>query len=148
MREKPDYLSMIRPVAGLLVVLGAAWGLDAVMKFLQYVNAQTFSLPLVILWSYTLAGLCLAALLLLQFWFMLVKAPARAWVFMLYLLVGAFIVFYPSLYLTPGLAGWLPDLPAFAYSNTMYLFTAGGFVAITGLFGLILRRKERKVSPR
>jgi hypothetical protein len=144
MNHKPAFLSTIIPVLGLVVVLGAAWGFDALTDFVRYRNAQTFSLTTLIMWLYSLIALCLAALLILLFWFTIIKAPRRVWVSLLYLLVGAFITVYPALYMTPAVAGWLPPLAPFQFSITMYLFSAGAFVAIMGAFSLILSEKSRK----
>lgn len=138
-------LSIIVSVVGLIAVLGAAWGFDAWMRFLMKDNAITFSLSgtYAILWSFPPISLCLAALLIFLFWFTVVQASRKVWISLLYLLVGAFIVLYPALYMTPAIGPWLPEIRPLELNNTNYLLTAGGFVAITGLSGLILPRKNR-----
>ena len=130
--------SGVSSVVGLIVVLGTARGIDALMAILQHRNAETFSLNSVILWSYALITLFLAAILLLLFWFVLNRAARNVWVAMIYLLTGLLIVVYPAIYLTPALCCWFPQFDASVLSPTSFMFSSGGFIAIVGLFMLIL----------
>lgn len=95
----------------------------------------------------TLITLLLATLLLLLFWFVLDRAPRNVWIAAIYLLTGLFIVVSPEIYFTPAL-GWL--IPQFMIASVLsfpsYMLFAGGFVAIMGLFILILPSRERMVS--
>jgi len=147
--RKSAVWSIVLSVLGLFAVLGAARGFDAWMEFLRRNNAITFSLSwtYATLWSFPLISLCLAALLILLFWFTVVQAPRRVWISLLYLLVGAFVVLYPEIYMTPALGPWLPEIRPLEITYTQYLLTAGGFVVITGLSSLILPRKNRNDLP-
>jgi len=127
---------------GLIGLLGIAWGCDGLMQFLRYQNMQTFSLSYIILWVYALISLLLAAAWLLLAWVVLVRLPGNSGVSLLYLLVGLFILAYPALYLTPALCCSLPDIRAIQLAPSMYLYCSGGWLAIIGLAGLVLRGRK------
>lgn len=148
MNRRSAYLSKVVSIIGLIVVLGVTWGFDAWMEFLSQRNGQTFSLGWAILWSYPLIALLLAAMLLLLAWFVLSQAPRNVWISLVFLVVGLFIVIYPALVFTPALCCWVPYIGPLQLSRTLYLFSSGGFVAIIGLFGLILPNKDRNDLPR
>ena len=139
MYQKRNYYG-VYSIFGLIVVLGMALGFDFLMDFLAHRNAVTFSLPFVIMWSYTFPALFLAAVLLLLFWFVLNRAPRNVWVALIYLIIGLFIVVYPILYFTPAFAGLFyhfSRLNNILLSPHSYIFLSGCFIAITGLFALI-----------
>jgi len=148
MKRRSASLSSTVSVLGLIVVLGVAWGFDAWMELLSHRNAQTFSLAWVIFWSYPLIAIFLAAILLLLAWFVLSQASKNVWISLVFLIVGLFIVIYPALVFTPALCCWMPYIGPLQLSQTKYLFSAGGFVAIIGLFSLILPNKNRNDLPR
>ena len=130
-------------ITGLIGVLGIAWGCDGLIHFLNYLGVETFLLNYFILWVYALIALVLAAIWLLLAWFVLIQAPRNTWVSLVFLLSGLFIVAYPALYLTPALCCGLPDITAIQLAPTMSLFSSGGYVAVIGLAGLVLRRGEK-----
>jgi hypothetical protein len=133
-------------VAGLVAVLAIARGFDAVMAFLRHRNAETLELFSLILWSQVLIAVLLAALLLLLFWLVVIRAPRNAWIAALYLLTGLWIVLAPVIYRAPPLNQWIPDFVfAFVYSASSYTFLAGAFVLVMGLFILILPRWEGRI---
>jgi hypothetical protein len=130
-------------VAGLFVVLGITWGLDALMAYLDQRNGETFALPYVILWTKALSSILLAALLLLLFWFVLTRAPRNVWVAALYLLIGLFFGFFQVLYFIPAIGGWTPRFfYVLVQSVNSFTILAGSFIAIIGLFMLVLPRRE------
>ncbi len=130
-------------VVGLIVVLAIAWGLDALLTYLRHLG-PTLALFTVVLWAQPLGSLLLAALLLLLFWFMLTRAPRNVWIAALYLLVGLYLTFFLLLYYVPAIGSWLP--PVFygmLLSVNSYTSLAGSFIAVIGLFMLILPRQTR-----
>ncbi len=135
-------LSLIAAVA----LLALTWGLDALMEYIRHRFAQTFDLALASagIWIQTLSTFLLAALLLLLFWFVLTRAARNVWVAMLYIPIGLFFGFFRLLYSWPATAAGLPAPPIAVYglleagSNTVL---AGSFIAVIGLFMLILRRR-------
>lgn len=135
--------SVVLSLIGLVLVLGIARGFDALIAYLAKENALTFSLTYVMMWSYIFFDLCLAAILLLLFWFVLNQTPRLAWVSMLFLLIGSFIVASPILYFTPPFCCLPPLLESLLFppsSFASYTFSSGGIVTIIGLFALILPR--------
>jgi len=130
-------------VVALFAVLGVSWGLDAFIAYLVQRNGETFTLPYVILWTKALSFLLLAVLLLLLFWFLLTVAPRNVWIATLYLLIGLFFGFFQVLYFIPAIGG---GMPRFFYdlllSVNSYTILAGSFLAVIGLFMLILPRRE------
>ena len=146
MNRSRNHLGVIS-VVGLIAVLGITGGLDAFMAYLGRPNAQTFTLPYVILWTQALSSLLLAALLLLLFWFVLTRAPRNVWIAALYLLVGLFLGFFQVLYFIPAIGGWMPYLfYGLLLSATSHTILAGSFIAIIGLFMLILSRRKQVTS--
>ena len=146
MDRNPKYPD-VYSVVGLVAVLGITWGLNAFMAYLGRHNAQTFTLPYLILWAQSLSSILLAVLLLLLFWFVLTHTPRNIWIAALYLLVGLFFGFFQELYFVPAIGGWMPY---FFYgpllSATSPTILAGSFIAIIGLFMLILPRREQMTS--
>ena len=134
-------------ITGLIGVLGIAWLCDGLMQFLRNQSAVTFSLNYFIFWIFGLVALVLAAAWLLVAWVVLIRLPGNFWVSLLYLVCGLFIVFYPALYYSPAyspvLCCWLPDIAAIQLGPTTYLYSSGGWVAIIGLAGLVLRGGKR-----
>ncbi len=137
-RVSPTALAII----GLIIVLAIAYGLDALMVFLARRNSQTFTLSYVILWSRVFGSFLLAAALLFLFRFVLDRAARAAWIAALYLIVGLFFALFPGLYHVPALGSWMPQtLVRVLFSLSSYTFLAGSFIAVTGLFMLILPRR-------
>jgi hypothetical protein len=138
-------LQNVYSVIGLIVTLGVALGSDFFMVSLTQRNTELVS-PFFVLWAYILFGLLLAAAGLLLFWFMLNRAPRNIWAALVFLVIGLFIVTYPILYYTPVFGGlfytWLPQLNNILISPRSFTFTAGGLIALTGLFSFILSRKK------
>lgn len=132
-------------IVGLILVLGLAWGFDACVNFLRDYNAKTFLIPFVIMWTYVLFNLLSAALFLLLFWFVLGKAPRKIWVSLPYLISGLLIALYPGLYFNPVLCCWMPYIKVLENAPYSYLYTAGGFIAITGLLALVLPVEKKAV---
>ncbi|MGB8214449.1 MAG: hypothetical protein WCE68_12905 [Anaerolineales bacterium] len=138
-------LNGIYSIIGLIIVLGIALGSDFLMTSMIHRNAGAFgTFPTTsILWFYILLALLLAAALLLLFWSVLKWGPRNIWVAVIFLLTGLFIVTYPILYFIPAFGSWfdhLPQLNDILSSPRSYTFFSGGFIAITGLFTLILPR--------
>jgi multisubunit Na+/H+ antiporter MnhG subunit len=79
MNIKPNHPVLVS-LTGLVGVLGIARFCDAVMQFIQYQNAQTFSLSHVIFWAFALIALLMAASWLLVAWQVLIRAPGNIWV--------------------------------------------------------------------
>jgi hypothetical protein len=134
-------------VTGLIGVLGIAWLCDGLMQFLRNQSAVTFTLNYFVFWIFGLVALVLAAAWLLVTWVALIRLPGNFWVSLLYLVCGLFIVFYPALYYSPAylplLCCWLPNIAAIQLGPTMYLYSSGGWVAIIGLAGLVLRARKK-----
>jgi predicted outer membrane repeat protein len=132
-------------VVGLIMLVGIALGSDFLLTSLTHRSAETFSSPFVIFWSSSLITVLLAAASLLLFWFVLNRAPRNILVALIYLLTGLFIVMYPILYFTPALGGFfyqLPQLNDILVSHNSGTFSSGGLIAVTGLFTLLLPRRN------
>ena len=145
MANAKDNFSGIFSMIGLVLVLGFARGFDALIAYLEMRNAQSFSLPYVIMWCHFFIAIFLAAILLLLFWFVLNRTPRIVWVSIVFLLIGFFIVASPILYFTPLFCCLPPQLESLLFppaSYTSYTFSSGGFVAMMGLFALILPRRK------
>ena len=143
MNASRNYLGLLSAV-GLIVLLIIARWLDAIAAYVRRHMALLVNPPYdIILWTPALSSLLLAALLLLLFWFVLTRAPRNVWIAVLYLLVGLFLAFTRVLYFVPVVSSWVP---AFLYaplvSPASYASLTGSFIAITGLFMLILPRRS------
>ena len=143
MMNRKRNLYWVYSLIGLIIVLGIALGSDFLMTLLTHRNAETFSLTYILFWSYGLIALLVAAASLLLFWFVLNRAPRNIWVALIFLLTGLFIVAFPILYFTPPFGTLffrLPQLSEILTSPRSFTFFAGGLIAVTGLFALILPR--------
>ena len=142
MNRSRNYLGLLSAI-GLIVLLVIARWLDAFAAFARRHIALVNPPYDVILWIPALSSLLLAALLLLLFWFVLTRAPRNVWIAALYLLVGLFLAFSRVLYFVPAVSGWVP--PSFyapLASPASYTSLTGSFIAIIGLFMLILPRRS------
>ncbi len=131
-------------IVGLIIVLGLSLGFDFLLDFLVRRNSVTFTLSYVILWAYPLTALIFTAVSLFVFWFVLNRAHRNVWVGLIFLILGLFIVLYPILYFTPAFGGLFspfPRLNNILATPRSYIFSAGAFFAITGLFVLFFPRK-------
>jgi hypothetical protein len=131
-------------ILGMLLVLGMARGLDLAAHFFARPANPLFSpsQAVISIWSYAFSTLLLGAAVLILYWFMGTYTGRNAWVAWLYLVTGLLILLYPALYYTPALAGRLPDIAFLQITNqTGYFHSAAGFIALTGLFTLILRKR-------
>ncbi len=126
-------------IGGMLAVLVIARGLDALRLYFGRPSAPTFN-PYAMIWSQSLGPLLLAALLLWLFWFVVNRVRPSAWVAAVYLLVGLPLAFALVLYFPPFGIAWPYFLTA-VLSTSSYTTLAGSFIAITGLFMLILPRR-------
>ncbi len=131
-------------ILGLVVVVAIAVGLDTLAMSLT--NPTAFPplsvMLLIFIGTHMLASLLLAAALLLLFWFVLTGVPRNSWIAVLFLLVGLYIGSAQALYFVPLLSSWWPPfLERAINSRTSYTGLSGSFLAITGLFVLILRRR-------
>lgn len=144
MNRSHDYLGLLS-AAGLIVLLVVARWLDTFAAYVRRHMALLVNPPYdFILWTPALSSLLLAALLLLLFWFTFTRAPRNAWIAALYLLVGLFLSFSRVLYFVPAVSGWVPpSLSAPLVSPASYAALTGSFIAIIGLFMLILPRRSR-----
>ncbi len=133
-----DYLGALSVIA-MIVVLAIARGLDALIAYFGRPSAPTFN-PWASLYSQALGSVLLAALLLLLFWFVLVRAPRSAWVAAVYLFVGLFLAFSTVLYYVPAIGSLWPVFFTTILSATSHIIVAGGFIAVMGVFMLILPR--------
>ena len=148
MMNQKNNLYGVYSVIGLVVVLGIALGSDFLITAMTSPFnpvAKAFSSHYVIFWFYTFLALLLAAVSLLLFWFVLNWAPRNIWVALIYLLTGLFILTYPILYFIPALGGSFyspPQLNNILLSPHSYTFFSGSIIAVTGLFTLILPRRN------
>ncbi len=93
------------------------------------------------MWSHVLGSLLLAAAVLLLFWHSLNRAPKRAWIALLYVVVGLFFALFPVLYFVPAIGEWMPAFFVMPVStpNSFTVF-AGSFITFIGLFMPLLPR--------
>ena len=143
MNRSRNYLGLLS-VVGLIVLLVIARWLDTLTAYVRRHMALLVNPPYdLILWTPALTSLLLAGLLLLLFWFVLTRAPRNVWIAALYLLVGLFLAFSRVLYFVPAISGWVPpSLSAALVSPASYAALTGSFIAIIGLFMLILPRRS------
>ncbi len=132
----------ILPLVVMLADLAVAYDLDRWREVLRQENALTPNLTEMVLWSYTLSNLLLAAVLLATFAWVVFRPQRSPWVARIYILVGLLFSSFPILYFSP--AAWLiaPLALGSILSFSSYLITAGAFIAITGLAILVFPRRD------
>ncbi len=130
-------------IAGLIALVAVARGLDSLAA------SARRHLPLAhppydaILWTPALSALLLAAVLVLLYRFVLARLSRNVWVAALYLFVGVFLAFARVLYFVPAVSDWVPStFYAPVISPISYTMLAGSFLAVIGLFMLILPRQS------
>ncbi len=116
-----------------------AYDLDTWREVLRQQNALTANLTTIVLWSYSISYLLMAAALLSLFAWMMYRQQRSKWVAWIYIVVGLFFCAFPVIYFSP--AAWLVTPFIAASSFPTYLPTAGAFIAITGLALLVIPRR-------
>ncbi len=129
----------ILPLVVMLAELFIAYDLDTWREVLRQQSALTPSLTTIVLWSYSISYLLLAAALLAMFVWLMYRPQRSKWVAWIYIVVGLFFSAFPIIYFSP--ASWLVIPFVSASSFPTYLPTAGAFVAITGLALLVIPRR-------
>ena len=71
---------------------------------------------------------------------MVLRAYASSWAAWIFLLVGLFISFYPTIYFTPVGRLFSEELANIIGARTFFL-TAGSFIAVTGAAALLRNRR-------
>ena len=126
---------------GMIGVLVIAYASDRVHDWFREAVGRTFdpSMVRLSLWAAAAVNLILATCILALAWLVCIRSPRNGWVAALFLMVGLFLLFSPSLsnLLGPILRGPLPfgSLP----SDTR-LSHAAAFVAMIGIANLVVRR--------
>lgn len=129
----------VLPLVVMLAELFIAYDLDTWREVLRQQNALTANLTTLVLWSYSLSYLLLAAALLALFAWVMTRRQLSHWVAAIYIAIGLFFCAFPILYFSP--VNWLVIPLLSASSFPTYLPTAGAFIAITGLAMLVFRRR-------
>jgi hypothetical protein len=125
-------------LAGMVTILAIAYEVDRLDRFLQ-IESELYFNPLPLLWLYQLSDEILAACLLVLAWFAIFKGKSSL-VSGIYLATGLFIGLYIPLTFTLRISGFYPGLGAVLMPGNRVTLT-GAFLTMTGLTGLILRRR-------
>ncbi len=131
--------TQIVPLAGMVIALLLAFGLDRVILLLREENARALTAGYALLWTYVLANLVLAICLLMLFWIIAARGERSKLVAVIFLIVGIPVLFAPVIYFTPAFAGL--NLTDYLLPDTL-LYQAGVFMAAIGLLSLILPRQK------
>jgi len=127
--------TQIASLAGMIIVLLLAFGLDRALLFVMEENSITFLPSYPVLWAYPVANLVLAISLLVLFWLVAVKSERSKLVAAIFLGVGALMLFAPLIYFTAAFA----NLKVIDYlMPEKLLYHTGAFIAAIGLLALIL----------
>jgi hypothetical protein len=129
----------VTSLAGMIIVLLLAFGLDRVILFLKEENARTFASGYALLWTYVLANLALAICLLLLFWIVAFRSERSKLVAVIFLIIGVSMLLAPVLYFMPAFAGL--NLADYLLPDKL-LYQVGAFMAAIGLLSLILPRQK------
>jgi hypothetical protein len=139
---KKSLLSDILALIGMTITLAVAFGLDYLIRTLNYRVAQTFSTSPIIPLIFPAANLILAACLLLLFWYVNFRAARSRLVNVTFLVVGLLLlVFWPVamslMILIPAFR--LPTFPGLSYVwGRACTADALAGIAMIGLLGLLL----------
>jgi hypothetical protein len=131
-------LVKIAALAGMVTILAIAYEVDRLDRFLQ-IESELYFNPLPLLWLYQLSDEILAACLLVLAWFAIFKGKSSL-VSGIYLATGLFIGLYIPLTFTLRISGFYPGLGVVLMPGNRVTLT-GAFLTMTGLTGLILRRR-------
>jgi hypothetical protein len=142
---KKKLLSDIPALIGMLITLAVAFGLDYLMRALNYRVAQTFSTSPLIPLMYPLSNLILAACLLLLFWYVNFRAARSRFVSITFLVAGLLLlIFWPA---TMTLMIMIPAFRPPTFPGLSYVWgrtcTADALaaIAVIGLLGLLPRHE-------
>jgi hypothetical protein len=132
-------LVKIAALAGMLVILAMAFEIDHLDRVLQ-IESELYFNPLPLLWLYQLADEILAAGLLLLAWFVIFKGKSSL-VSGIYLATGLFIGLYNPIIFSLRISAVSSSGLASVLMPGNRVTLTGAFLTITGLSGLILRRR-------
>ena len=126
-------------LAGMVFILLIAYQVDRLERVLQ-IESELYNNPLPLLWLYQLSDEILAAVLLLLAWFSIFKGRSTL-ISGIYLLIGLLIGLYNPLILSLHLTVPFPSGLAAILMPGNRVALAGAFLTMTGLTGLIVRRR-------
>ena len=133
-------LVKIIALAGMVSILAIAYEIDRLDQVLR-IESELYYNPLPLLWLYQLSDEILVACLLLLAWFALLKGNSSL-VSGIYLVTGLFIGLYNPLSFTMrSFVSFSSGLNAILMPGNRVTLT-GAFLLITGLTGLILKRRN------
>ncbi len=134
-----SFTKNILPLIIMLLDLAIAFILDRWGAVLRQQSMMAFS-PFLVLWSYTISALLLAAVLLASFTWIVFRARPASWVTGIFIVIGLFFSAIPVLYYTWPVAFLVVPITALI-SLPQNLLIAGAFVAMTGIAVLVLPRR-------
>lgn len=143
--KKRIVLSDIPSLIGMTITLAVAFGLDYLIRTLNYRVAQNFSVSPIIPLIYPAANLILAACLLILFWYVIFRAARSRFISITFLIAGLpLLVFWPVamslMILIPTFR--LPTFPGLSYVwGRACTADALAGIATIGLLGLLLPHK-------
>ncbi len=121
----------------MLLDLAIAFILDRWIAVLSEQHSATANFTFLLLWSYTISVLILAAVLLASFTWIVFRARPARWVAVIFIVIGLFFSAIPVLYFTWPVVFIISPLTALI-SLPGNLLIAGAFVAMTGIAVLVL----------
>jgi hypothetical protein len=134
------FVSLLGMAATLLV----AYGFDRWVVLLNGSGSNPVVLSHILFWSNAVGSLLMAIMVLVLFWFNVFKVSHSRIIGMLYLLVGLFQAFYPTI-AASTVGPMMHSLSNYIQptSNLNYL---GAFIAMTGILNMVLPRVEPKAA--
>jgi hypothetical protein len=127
-------MKKLTSLAGMLAVLILAYGLERGLHELQLIATRTFNAA-PFAWTSVLANLALAGALLALAWFTLRQGERSRWVALIFLLVGALLVFAWPIFVST-LVRILPLDPRYLAPGSRLVY-ASAFIAAIGAFNLL-----------
>jgi hypothetical protein len=140
--------SILIPLVGLLVVLAIAYGCERMNEALLALNARLFDLTLtmiIIPWSFILTTLLTTGIMMLLFWFVMIRTSRSRIIGLIFLIIGLFGVSFEILFLYAGqrfTLFWPFFIGKTLDPNSLVFHMAAG-IAISGLFILLLPKSPQ-----
>ena len=133
--------SFVVPIAGLIVVLGVAYGLDNWIESIRKGSFQNFSGTLPWLIPTNIAHLAVASSILILLWFIYDKRFNNRVVALIYAVVGLGLLFYTAIAI--ALADRFPlPVPIIAFAPKSFTTFTSAIVAVVGVQQLFMKQSS------
>jgi hypothetical protein len=136
--KKRQWIQVTVGIIGGLCLLGLAYALDSWREYANAYYTETFRHLFEIYASHVLGNILLSAAIVGWAWFVLTKCSLNKWLYLVIILPGLVVTFYPLIYYLPAVSILYV---AYRLSPAFQIYLTGGIVATVGIVKMLFQGK-------